>query len=258
MDETIFPRDRVLTALSLVIGVLAWIGAGWGVSLGGVKAWTVATATVAIALVVGLIVYLFAQSAAIAYLRGNATEVTEGQLPDLYGQLVACCKTLRVPKLPTMYVQNGNGVMNAFATWFLGRKYVILLSGIVDAMDGNPNGVRFYIGHELGHVLRHDRPPVALVRWPALRLPLLGAAFSRARETTCDLHGLACSGSPEAAARSLAALSAGAKHWSSVSLDGYRRQMEAAKGFWISFHELISSYPWTGKRIVRVLDKSPR
>jgi Tfp pilus assembly major pilin PilA len=124
-------------------------------------------------------------------------------------------------------------------------------------MESNPNGVRFYIGHELGHVLRHDNALIAFLRWPALRLPLLGAAFSRARESTCDLHGLACSQSPEAATRSLAALSAGAKSWANITFDGYRRQLAAAKGFWMSFHELVASYPWTAKRAVRLLDKNP-
>ena len=257
MEETIFPRDRTLTVLSLLIGILGWNGAFWLAASNGVVAVDSVTAFVLLMAVFGSILYLFIQSAAVAHLRCNATEVTADQLPSLFGQLMACCDALGVKKRPAMYVRNGNGVLNAFATRFLGHKYVILTSNIVDAMDGSPNGVRFYIGHELGHVLRHDNILVAFLRWPALRLPLLGAAFSRARETTCDRHGLACSESPEMAARSLAALSAGAKNWKSVSLDGYQRQMDAAKGFWVSFHELLSSYPWTGKRIMRVLGKAP-
>jgi Zn-dependent protease with chaperone function/type II secretory pathway pseudopilin PulG len=258
MGEKIFPRDRALTALSMAIGILIWAGIVAAVSRAGIQAVAATLGGIISALVIGSIAYVFAKSAAIAHLRGNATEVTEYQLPDLYKQLAVCCEALHVPKIPAMYVQNGNGVMNAFATWFLGRKYVILLSAVVDAMEGNPNGVRFYIGHELGHLLRHDHALLALLRWPALRLPLLGAAFSRARESTCDRHGLACSQSPEVAARSLAALSAGAKSWANVSLEGYRRQVAAGKGFWMSFHELVSSYPWTGKRVIRVLDPNPK
>ena len=257
MEETIFPRDRTLTGLSLLIGSLVWAGVFWLAARNGALAVGIVSALILMMAVLGSILYLFMQSAAVAHLRGNATEVTAGQLPSLFEQLVACCDALGMEKRPTMYVRNGNGALNAFATRFLGHKYVILLSNIVDAMDGSPNGVRFYIGHELGHMLRHDNILVSFLRWPALRLPLLGAAFSRARETTCDRHGLACSKSPEMAARSLAALSAGAKNWSSVSLDGYQQQMDAAKGFWVSFHELLSSYPWTGKRIVRVLGKAP-
>ena len=258
MSENVFPRDRVLTLLSMVIGIAVWAivaavlfrQAGAGTLLGGAGA-------ALVLVILTFVVYVFAKSAAIAHLRGNAIEIAADQLPDLHKQLIACCEKLGVTSNPTMFVQNGNGVMNAFATWFLGRKYVILLSGVVDAMASSPNGVRFYIGHELGHVLRHDNPIMAFLRWPALRLPLLGAAFSRARESTCDLHGLACSESPEGAARSLAALSAGAKSWADVSLEGYRRQVAAAKGFWMSFHELVASYPWTAKRAIRVLDKNP-
>ncbi len=257
MDDIIFSRDRTLTTLSLILGVIFWVVVMWAVARNGVVASVSLAGIVVVALAIGSILYLFAQSAVIAHLRGNATEVTEGQLPNLYKQLATCCDVLGVPHRPTMYIRNGNGVLNAFATRFLGHKYVIILSNIVDAMGGSQNGVRFYIGHELGHVLRHDNPLVALLRWPALRLPLLGAAFSRARETTCDRHGLACSESPELAARSLAVLSAGAQHWSDVSLEGYQRQMRVAKGFWISFHELLSSYPWTGKRILRVMEKAP-
>lgn len=257
MGEKVFPRDRILTTLSLIIGVLIWAGVVTAIANAGAKALAATVGSFIVAAFFASLIYVFAKSAAIAHLRGNATEITEYQLPDLHKQLLLCCEALQVPKTPTMYVQNGNGVMNAFATWFLGQRYVILLSGVVDAMEGNPNGVRFYIGHELGHVLRHDNAAVALLRWPALRLPLLGAAFSRARESSCDLHGLACSQSPEVAARSLAALSAGAKSWAHVSLEGCRRQVAAANGFWMSFHELISSYPWTGKRVVRVLDMKP-
>ena len=257
MSEAVFPRDRALSIVSMAIGVLIWVVAvGVLVHLAGAMAIAgIAVTLVAVALM-SFLAYLFVKSAVIAHLRGNAIEVTEHQLPDLFAQLTACCKTLQLDRVPTMYIQNGNGVLNAFATWFMGHKYVVLLSSIVDAMAGSPNGVRFYIGHELGHILRHDNPVTGFLRWPALRLPLLGAAFSRARESTCDLHGLACSVSPEGATRSVTALSAGARAWSAVSLDGYRQQLASTSGFWMSFHELIASYPWTVKRAMRVLDKS--
>ena len=257
MKANVFARDRTLTVVSMVVGVLVWSAVTAAVMRMDAKALAALASMAVFAVLVSLIAYVFAKSAAIAHLRGNAIEVTENQLPDIFAQLNACSHALGIAKPPTMYIQNGNGVMNAFATWFLGRQYVILLSGVVDAMETNPNGVRFYIGHELGHVLRHDNPVMGFLRWPGLRLPLLGAAFSRARESTCDLHGLACSQSPEAASRSLVALSAGAKSWANVSLDGYRQQVAAGKGFWMSFHELVASYPWTAKRAIRLLDENP-
>jgi Tfp pilus assembly protein PilE len=91
-----------------------------------------------------------------------------------------------------------------------------------------------------------------------LWLPLLGAAYSRARESTCDRHGLACAGSPEAAARSLAALSAGTRRWKNLDVAAYERQTSETAGFWMSFHELIAGYPWLTKRAARVLDVNGR
>ena len=90
----------------------------------------------------------------------------------------------------------GGGVLNAFATRFLGRNYVVLLSDIVDAMEEHPDGVSFYFGHELGHIRRHHLTG-NLLRAPVLWLPLIGAAYSRAKESTCDRHGRACCASPE-------------------------------------------------------------
>jgi len=154
---------------------------------------------------------------------------------------------------PEAYVLQGGGMLNAFATRFLGRHYVVLLSDIVDAMDEHPDGVSFYFGHELGHVrMRHLTG--RLLRAPVLWLPLLGAAYSRAKETTCDRHGRACCESPESAARALVVLAAGARRWKQLDLPAYVEQAVLAKGFWMSFHELIGGYPWLTKRAARVLD----
>jgi Zn-dependent protease with chaperone function len=258
MNDHVCPRDRQLTLASMLIGIAVWAGAGWLVArAGGTSALMGAASVIVVVAVVSLLGYVFVRSALIAHLRGGAVQVTEQQWPELYRQLSACSEALGRRTRQAMYVQNGNGVLNAFATWFLGHQYIILNSNIVDAMEGSPNGVRFYIGHELGHVFRHDRVLIAVLRWPALGLPLLGAAFSRARESTCDLHGLACSVSREDGARSLVALAAGSRRWSDLSLDAYRSQLASATGFWMSFHELIASYPWTVKRVVRVLDERP-
>src|SRR5206468_183018 len=108
---------------------------------------------------------------------------------------------------PEAYLLQGNGMLNAFATRFLGRHYVVLLSDVVDAMQAHPEGVNFYIGHELGHV-RMKHLTGKLWRAPVLWIPLLGAAYSRANESTCDRHGRACCESPEAAARAMVALAA--------------------------------------------------
>lgn len=242
MNELVYPRERTLGTITLVIGLLIWLGLIVG-TFGGAL----------IGLAIGFVLYLFAQSALIAHIKGNGVELSEAQFPDLHAQFTACCDRLQMKTRPQAYILNGNGGLNAFATKFLGTQFVVLMSDVVDAMNKHADGVRFYIGHELGH-LRMKHLSGHLLRWPALWLPLLGAAYSRARESTCDRHGLACSGSPEGAARALAALSAGAERWEHLDVTAYLRQANHSSGFWMSFHELTAGYPWLTKRAARVMD----
>jgi len=240
VDDLIDARERSLGRITLVLGVLVWL--------------LLVLGTFGVALLVlafGYLLYLFGQSALISHIKGNGVELTAEQFPDLHAHFEACCARLQINKTPQAYVLSGDGAFNAFATQFLGHSYVVLLSEVVDAMDTHPDGVRFYIGHELGH-LRLKHLSGAFLRWPVLWLPLLGAAYSRARESSCDRHGLACSSSPENAARALAALAAGSKRWAQLNLAAYKRQLQRIAGFWASFHELTAGYPWISKRVARV------
>jgi Zn-dependent protease with chaperone function len=243
MDDLVYPRERALGAITLVLGILVWLALILG---------TFGVALLVLAL--GFLVYLFTQSALIAHIKGNGVELSATQMPDLHSQFLACCQRLGITTPPEAYLLNGNGTLNAFATRFLNTQYVVLNTDVVDAMDKHVDGVRFYMGHELGHLrMKHIRGH--LLRWPVLWLPLLGAAYSRARESTCDRHGLACSGTPEGAARALAALAAGSQRWQQLDIRSYNRQTEHTRGFWMSFHELISAYPWLSKRAARVADR---
>jgi Zn-dependent protease with chaperone function/type II secretory pathway pseudopilin PulG len=242
LNELVYPKERTLGLITLVIGLLIWLGLIVG-TFGGAL----------IGLAIGFVLYLFAQSALIAHIKGNGVELSETQFPELHAQFVACCDKLGLKERPRAYVLNGNGGLNAFATRFLGNQFVVLLSDVVDAMERHTDGVRFYIGHELGH-LRMKHLQGHLLRWPALWLPLVGAAYSRARESTCDRHGLACSSSPEGAAQALAALSAGPVQWEKVDMKSYLGQANESSGFWMSFHELVAGYPWLTKRAARVMN----
>ncbi|HEV7446363.1 MAG TPA: M48 family metallopeptidase [Steroidobacteraceae bacterium] len=242
MDELVYPRERTLGTITLVLGLMVWVVLLIG-TFGGAL----------LMLAVGFLLYLFAQSALIAHIKGNGVELSETQFPDLYTHFSACCDRLNMPERPRAYVIAGNGTLNAFATRFLGLQYVVLMSDVIDAMDKHAEGVRFYMGHELGHLrLRHISGH--LFRWPVLWLPLLGAAYSRAKESSCDRHGLACCTSPASAAHALAALSAGAKRWAKLDAGSYLRQSAGETGFWMSFHELVAGYPWLTKRFARVMD----
>ena len=133
MNDLVYPRERVLGVLTLLVGLLVWlllIVGTFGAALG--------------VLLLGYLVYLFAHSTLIAHIKGNGVALSENQFPDLHAQFVACCDQLQMGKRPQAYVLNGNGGLNAFATKFLRSQYVVLLSDVIDAMRHHPDGVRFY------------------------------------------------------------------------------------------------------------------
>lgn len=240
-ENLTYPRERVLGAVTLILGLVVWVALLVG--------------TVGVALVFlgfGGIVYLFTHSAFTAHVKGNGVELSQEQFPDIHSQLLQCCRRMGMDEIPKAYILNGNGMLNAFATRFLRDRYVVLTSDIVDAMHDNPEGLRFYLGHELGH-LRMKHLSWQWLRWPVLWLPLLGAAYSRARESTCDRHGLACSGSPRSAVLALSVLAAGRSRWKDLNVAHYVQQTEQSFGFWMSFHELISGYPWLTTRAARMM-----
>ncbi len=235
MSELVYRNETTLRAIALVLSIIVWL--------------LLLVSTVGVVLIYLLLLALFAliaHSALIAHLRGNAIRISARQMPDLYQRLYGCARKLDM-QVPEAYLVNGNGVLNAFATRFLGRNFVVLLSDVVDSMEERPDALNFYIGHELGHLRRHHLTWSKLLA-PAMFLPLIGAAYSRAREYTCDRHGLAVCEHPEDAQYGLVALAAGKRRWRSVDLSDFSESAAAAPGFWMSLHELVGDYPWLNKR----------
>ena len=242
-SSLVYPNERRLFAIALVVSIIAWLA--------------IIAGTFGLALVYvlfGYLFYLFAHSALISYLRGHAAQITAEQFPDLNQRIREAAVRLGVDSVPDAYLIHGDGAFNAFATRFLGRHFIVLLSDVVDALESEPGALDFYIGHELGHIRRKHLVWGPLL-FPASILPLLGPAYSRAREYTCDLHGLACCTSPELAAKGIAALATGAHRWKTLDPRKYASQAQVSGGFWMSFHELTGSYPWLVKRMARILGK---
>ncbi|NJD07684.1 MAG: peptidase M48 family protein, partial [Methylococcaceae bacterium] len=243
--ELVYGKEKTLFLLLLILAAPIWLGFIIG---------THGTALIYIA--VGFLFYLFAQSGLVAYLKGSAVVIGPGQFPDLCKRVRQCAQRLDV-KMPTAFLLHGNGAFNAFATRFLGKDYIVLLSDVVDALEDRPEALDFYIGHELGHIKRNHLI-WATVLLPVKWLPLLGAAYARACESTCDRHGLACCARPEDACAGLAAQAAGGKRWKTLEPHAYAAQASDPEEFWLSFHELCSDYPWLSKRMSALLQLAQR
>ena len=238
--DLIYKNEKPLFGLMLALSLLMWA--------------LLVLGTVGMALVYLLLFfigYCFAQSALVSYLRGTAVQITPAQFPDLYQRIEVCCERLGLAVVPEAYLLQMGGAFNAFATRFLGNNFIVLYSDVVDALEERPDAINFYIGHEIGHIKRNHLRWSALLA-PAALLPLLGAAYARAREYTCDRHGFHACDDLKSAQVGLAALAAGGKRWRQMSVSTYTAQAQRSGGFWMSFHELVGDYPWLVKRMAVV------
>ncbi len=233
----VYPKEKTLFTILAALAVPVWLLI------------LIGTLGTALVYVLGFfLLYLFVQSGFISYIKGTAVRITPEQFPDLHARIAACADKIDMPTLPEAYLLRSDGVFNAFATKFLGRNYIALYAELVDALVERPEALNFYIGHELGHLQRKHLvygPLLSVVAW----LPLIGPAYSRAREYTCDRYGLACCANPADAVHAVAVLAAGGKHAQSLDAGLYAGQRASSSGFWMSFHELVGDYPWLTKRL---------
>ena len=238
--DLVYKNERSLFVVMLVLSLIVWAGlvAGMGGAVVGYA-------------VMFFLFYCFAQSALISYIKGNAVRITADQFPDLDAQINACCAKLGQERVPDAYLLQMGGSLNAFATRFLGRDFLVLYSDVVDGLHDNPDALNFYIGHEIGHIKRKHLS-WGTVLLPASVLPLIGAAYSRAREYTCDRHGLAACEQPVNAEFGMAALAAGGRRWRTMNNSAFIAQSRDTEGFWMSFHELVGDYPWLVKRMAAI------
>jgi Zn-dependent protease with chaperone function len=196
----------------------------------------------------GLIALLFIIRSGIlvGYIKGNAVKITKTQFPDIYAILEKQCEKLNIG-IPSSYILQSGGILNAFATKFLGRNYVVLYSEIVElAYERGQEALEFVIAHELGHV-RRNHMTKRLLLFPSAIIPFLGSAYSRACEYTCDNIGKSLS--PNGAMKGLLILAAGKHLYSKVNVAEYVINEQHEAGFWKWFAEKISSHPHLPKRL---------
>lgn len=239
-------KEKVYFAVILAISLIAWI---------------ILTITV-IGLVYALLAAAFiwfANGLFVAHLKSEAVLVNEQQLPELYSTYKEVCEQLGVTKMPELYVTQAGGALNAFATRHAERNFVTLFSDIVESYGQSSDEIRFLLGHELGHIKnRHILKRLFL--FPGLILPLLGPAYNRACETSCDYYGSFVAKNMDGALRAMMVLSGGKHIGKTMSPQTFSEQYKNHRGFFVSWHELISGYPTFSQRVANLIaikEKNP-
>ena len=228
-------RERRYFPFVAIVSILIWI----------VLAVTIVGAFYAV--LIGFFLWL-AHGLLAAHLRAEAVRVSERQWPELHATFLEVCERLGIATPPRLYVLQAGGSLNAFATRHAGRDFVVVFSDFVEAFGPQSQEMKFILGHELGHLKsRHILKQVLL--GPGLFFPLLGPAFRRSWETSCDRHGAYAAQDFNGALRAMLTLSGGKECGRTLDAEAFASQHEEERGFFVSLHELTSTYPTLSRRV---------
>ncbi len=193
--------------------------------------------------------FWFAHGLYVAYVRCNGIRVSANQLPGLNKLCDDIALHMKMPECPDVFIIQGGGFLNAFATRFLGRSFIVLYDEVLElgGKEGEES-LAFIIAHEMAH---HKRGHVSawkkLATLPGHMVPFLGLAYSRACEYTCDAmaHRLFTTGAFEG----VAALSIGKLLFKKVDIKQALVQLENERGFFSWLSEIFSTHPHSLSRL---------
>ncbi len=234
MEKLVHRKERFYFLLCLGFSALAY----------ALLVWTIVGIPY---LVLAALVATLAHGLAIGTLQGNAVRVSERQFPEVQRLIERLSLQLGLPRPPAAYVLQAGGLLNAFATRFLGRNFVVISTDVLElaAANGEP-ALGFVVAHELAHVKRGHAALRPLI-FPAMLLPFLGTAYARACEYTCDAFAASCR--PDGAADGLRVLVAGKRLYPAVDVSELILQADRNTGFWPWLAEMLSSHPFLPKRV---------
>jgi Zn-dependent protease with chaperone function len=203
------PKENLYFILCLIISLVIYASIVVG-ALAAVESGQAQVVSVVAGYAVGILLGLhFFRGMLVGYIRGNAVKLGPHQFNDIHSIVMSQAQKLGLTRIPDVYLLQQGGALNAFATRFMGTDFIVLYSDVMEAAyEENMETVEFIIAHELGHIKRNHILK-RLIVLPAMFVPFLGNAYSRACEYTCDSIGASIS---EDGARSgMLVLAAGTK-----------------------------------------------
>ena len=235
-NQLVHHKEGIYFALTLLFSILTYVALLFSI--------------IGIAMIVALmLISYFFHAISMASIRRNGVRLSERQFPELYQQAVKLAGDMEIEKMPAIYVLESMGTLNAFATRFFGKDMVVVYSEIFDLSEENrEDELLFVLAHEFAHIKRRH-VLVHLLLLPAMFIPLLGEAYLRACEYTCDRYAAYYVGNLDAAKEALSMLAIGKKLSSKMSKEAYVEQIREESGFFTWLSEKLSSHPDLPKRI---------
>ena len=171
------------------------------------------------------VVFWLANGLMVARLRSEAVKVDERQMPELHAAFREICTRLGMARPPALYLVQAGGALNAFAARHAGRDFVVVFSDFLEALGAESPELKF----------------------------VLGPAYRRSWESSCDRYGAFAAGEVDGAVRAVLTLSGGREGGRHLDAQVFARQNREERGFFVSLHELLSTYPTLSRRVTDLL-----
>ena len=182
-------------------------------------------------------------------IRKNAVQISAQQFPDIYAKAEALASQMQLKRMPSIYVMESGGLLNAFATKFGSKNMVVMYSNLFALIeDGAEDEVTYILAHEFAHLKRHH-VNYSWLLFPGLMVPFLSSAYSRACEFTCDTYGAYYTNNFKAAENALTILAIGPTLFKKVNKDAFVDQVRSNRGLLSWLDEITSSHPNLPRRI---------
>lgn len=240
------PKEKFYRTLCLIFGAIIWTLLLLSTFL------SILIFLIPIALVLWITGKFFQAS-----VFGNGVNVNEHQYPEINQIVKESAQRLDLKVLPKTFIINAQGMTNALTVKYLTGRYVVLFSDLIDLLwedDQQKNQIRFVIAHELAHhAAGHTNFWSNLLMKPAMFIPFLGAAYSRARELTCDRIAAALVQDQKACTNALISIVSGSRELitltNKTAFINQEHQVPSGFGF---FQEILSSHPRMTKRVIAI------
>lgn len=190
------------------------------------------------------------------FLHGNSVRVSATQYPEIFRAVKAACDYIDLKPVPTIYILNGQGILELFLIKRFSRKGILVFtSELVDnLLDSNDSReLMMVIGRQLGH-LKLGQFRFWFFKDIIGRFALfIHAAWWRRCHYSADRVGFLVAGSLEASRRALYVLTVGKKLAAATRLGAIEEQadeLDDSLFAWLS--EITHNYPFIIRRVVEL------
>ncbi len=254
-------KEKSLFAVALLFSGLFWAALAWVLIVSAERYLPVlGLERAGIAHVIGLLaaVVLLVYAARLlrvtrkmAFLRGHAVEVGPKQSPELHTRIGEVCERLQIEEPPVAYLLHHPCRNDTYHLRYRDQVYIVISGELIDAFTDRQGAVDFLVGQELARI---NDP---LRRWkfvllPAGVLPLIGAAYARAKVQRYDRIAIEACKTKVDAAFALAMAAAGLQRWKALNIPQFAAQGAETRKLRMAFFELVSPEPWLCKRMARL------